>query len=79
VSLLSAIENLRILEIACGCGQLANLLFDHVYHDYVGFDFSSVAIRMAKKINPAHQDKFMVEDAFQTDIGKYHYNTVIIF
>jgi 2-polyprenyl-3-methyl-5-hydroxy-6-metoxy-1,4-benzoquinol methylase len=74
-----SIENPQILEIACGCGQFANLLFDREYFDYFSFDFSPVAIKRAKIINPKQAGKFIIGDALTADMAEHDYNTVIIF
>ena len=51
----------RILEVGCGSGQLAACLLDQGVEDYVGVDFSSVAIEMARKAVPGA--RFLVGDA----------------
>lgn len=38
----------RILELGCGSGHLAHLLKDNDYFNYVGLDFSNIAIAQAK-------------------------------
>jgi SAM-dependent methyltransferase len=42
-----------VLEIGCGPGQLAEFLIERGVAHYIGFDFSSQAIRMAKKRCPS--------------------------
>lgn len=79
VAWLSEIENPEILEIACGCGQFANMLFDYGYVNYNGFDLSPVAIKMAKQMNPDHAEKFFVDETLKTDLLDEEYNTIIIF
>lgn len=41
-----------ILEIGCGTGQLAQLLFDRGIQQYLGFDFSEFAVGLARKRVP---------------------------
>jgi SAM-dependent methyltransferase len=41
-----------IMELGCGVGQFANLLFDTGAENYIGFDFSETAIIKARITNP---------------------------
>lgn len=52
----------RVLEIGCGPGQLAEFLVDQGVRRYVGFDFSRVAIDMARAKNLPGA-RFEVDDA----------------
>jgi len=52
----------RILEIGCGAGQLAEFLLEQGVSEYVGLDFSQVAIDMARQRLPASA-KLICEDA----------------
>lgn len=53
VSILSKIpRDVAILELGCGTGQFAKMLHDFGYTDYVGIDFSQVAIQSAKERVP---------------------------
>ncbi len=38
------IQGERIIDLGCGVGQFAHMLYDHGYRRYAGFDFSQVAI-----------------------------------
>ncbi len=69
----------RILEIGCGPGQFANYLFDEVFTDYMGIDFSSEAISMAKERNPHFADRFFVDDAYTSNFFSGDYDLVIMF
>lgn len=71
-------EKYGICEIACGSGQFANMLFDNDFTDYVGFDFSSNAIEIAKETNPKNNDKFICADAFSF-LKSYNYNEKTFF
>lgn len=68
-----------ILEIGCGPGQFANMLFDYGFSEYIGFDFSKTAVSMAKKANPAYADRFVVADMFQTSLMEQQFDLVICF
>lgn len=80
MSYLSAMNrNISILEIACGPGQFANMLFDYGFLDYTGFDYAAEGIALAKKNNPSHKECFFVADAFQTELLQNKYDLVICF
>lgn len=69
----------KILEIGCGVGQFANMLFDAGFTQYQGLDFSSEAIKQAKTTNAAFANQFTVGDAFQTSLLDGDYDLVILF
>lgn len=50
----------RVLDLGCGTGQFASLLFDRGFKDYTGIDFSPVAIKTARKCCPGF--KFVIRD-----------------
>lgn len=77
-SWITEIPDCKIIEIGCGPGQLANMLFDNGIIDYHGIDFSKVAINIAKTKNPNFAHCFDVEDAFKSEIFHLDYNVVII-
>lgn len=66
----------RILDIGCGAGQFAELLYDRGFRDYRGVDFSPVAIRMAReRVGAFH---FSVGDARDPSCPEgFRYNTVV--
>ena len=68
-----------LIEVGCGAGQFANLLFDQGFTNYRGIDFSEQAIALAKKANLKFQDKFAVDDAFTSSIFDCDYEMVILF
>ncbi len=68
-----------ILEIGCGAGQFANMLFDYGFSNYTGFDYAAEGVALAKKNNPKHADRFFVADAFQTELMEKEYGLVISF
>ncbi len=72
-------RNTSILEIGCGSGQFASMLFDNGFYNYTGFDFSNDGIALAKKNNPENEDKFFVDDAFTTSLLDKNYDLVICF
>lgn len=68
-----------ILEIACGAGQFAEMLFDCGFQNYMGFDYAEEGIALAKENNPEQKDRFFVADAFQTELLQQKYDLVICF
>ncbi|MCR6105593.1 class I SAM-dependent methyltransferase [Salipaludibacillus agaradhaerens] len=77
--ILKGMKDPKIIDIGCGVGQYANLLFDHELLDYKGIDFSDEAIRLAKMTNNLYEDKFEVDDAYTSSIYDDDYNTAILF
>lgn len=49
LKLLETYKNTLILDIGCGTGQFAQMLKENDFKYYYGFDFSKVAIEMAKR------------------------------
>lgn len=69
-------DDMSVLEIGCGPGQLASYLFDRGLRDYVGLDFSEECIQMAKTACPSFE--FVCDDALVSDLlTRCHYNVVI--
>jgi len=52
----------NIVDLGCGPGQFAELLKDNGYENYVGVDFSEVAVQMAR-------EKFTVQNGFEFIVG----------
>jgi len=65
----SLLSSDKILELGCGPGQLANLLYDRGIRNYIGIDFSKVAIRMARARVPLFT--FILADLNKIDYSKY--------
>lgn len=68
-----------ILEIGCGPGQFANMLFDNGFTNYIGFDYAAEGVALAKQNNPERANQFVVGDAFQTGLMEKEYGLVICF
>ncbi|MFP3886606.1 methyltransferase domain-containing protein [Priestia filamentosa] len=79
IDLLDETANAEIIDIGCGVGQFANLLFDHGFLQYKGLDFSTEAIAVAKEVNPTFEEKFVVDNAYTTNVFSEPYNVVILF
>ena len=80
LSIIKQINDPKILEIGCGTGQFANLLFDNGIYKYKGVDFSDTAIRYAKIRNDKYRDKFTIDDIYTSDLFyTYDYNILVAF
>lgn len=66
----------RILEVGCGSGSFAHLLFDKSELDYHGFDFSEVAISKARA-RTGKPDRFSVARAGDNALMKRPYDTIV--
>lgn len=66
----------KVLEVGCGTGQFGHFLYDNGYKNYVGFDFSSVAIKQAKKFS---KQKFLVANAYDTNLFSTDYQAICSF
>ncbi|MFA9456773.1 class I SAM-dependent methyltransferase [Halalkalibacter sp. AB-rgal2] len=79
IEIIKTIDNPAMIEIGCGVGQFAQMLFDHHYTQYKGIDFSDTAISLAQTRNPLFQKNFSIDDAYTSSIYEEHYNLVILF
>jgi 2-polyprenyl-3-methyl-5-hydroxy-6-metoxy-1,4-benzoquinol methylase len=59
-------KELRILDIGCGPGQVAEMLYENGFKGYTGIDFSSARINFAKSKNLPYN--FIKENVFKTNI-----------
>lgn len=65
-----------VLDLGCGSGQLARLLYDKGLPAYCGIDFSPKRIEWARKKCPGFS--FVVDDVFQTDLfTTFPYDAVV--
>lgn len=74
IKYLKKFQNVKILEIGCGTGQLAHYLFDEGYKNYSGFDLSSEAIEIAKRRIDLD---FYLGNALDSTTYKKDYNMII--
>lgn len=67
----------RVLEVGCGTGSMAHMLFDSTDVKYQGFDFSPIAVDKAKK-RTGRNDAFFVADATAADTyANLQYDAII--
>ncbi len=65
-----------IVDIGCGSGQFAQLLYDQGFPAYVGVDFSSKRIDWARKICPAYT--FVAANIFEIDLLETHFYDAVV-
>lgn len=67
----------RVLEVGCGTGTMAHMLFDTTQLTYCGFDFSPIAVEKAIK-RTGHTNVFFVGDATSSaTYANLNYDSVI--
>jgi 2-polyprenyl-3-methyl-5-hydroxy-6-metoxy-1,4-benzoquinol methylase len=59
----------KLLDLGCGPGHLANMLYDNGFENYVGIDFSNVAIYMARVKVPTYT--FIEANLSDVDFNNY--------
>src|SRR3990167_1745213 len=72
---MALINNQPLLEAGCGSGQFAKMLEDNNMKEYIGFDFSEQAIRMAKEKS---NQQFFVADALEMESYSHPHNTILL-
>ena len=66
----------HVLEVGCGSGSFAHLLFDSSELDYHGFDFSAAAINSARA-RTGRSDRFSVACAGDEAPMAHSYDTIV--
>ena len=70
-------EAASVLDIGCGPGQVASLLYDKGIPRYLGLDFSPARVRHARLVCPHY--RFEVSNVFETDlVCTWEYDCVLI-
>lgn len=75
LAMLKEIKDPQIVELGCGTGQFAHLLWDNGFCCYLGIDFSETAIGIAHGMSP---QVFEVGDITKFKVEASNFNTVII-
>jgi tetratricopeptide (TPR) repeat protein len=78
LSWIKEVHNPKIIDIGCGPGQFANMLFDNGIIDYKGIDFSHEAIAMARERNKMFAHAFTKDNALTSKIFSNNYNMVLL-
>ncbi|MFH1137842.1 MAG: methyltransferase domain-containing protein [Pseudomonadota bacterium] len=79
LELIKNINHPGIIEIGCGAGQFARLLFDHGLTDYRGVDLSPEGVALARAASPEQADLFSVDNAHSSDIYSREYQIAVLF
>ena len=69
----------QIIEIGCGAGQFAGLLFDNGLTAYQGIDLSREGVSLAQKNNPEQAALFSVDNAYTSAIYNSDYQVAVLF
>jgi len=72
--MIGEIENPRIIELGCGTGQFAQMLWDNGFKEYLGIDLSERAIHNARMMSP---QAFEVEDIRSYVVDAEKFNTIV--
>lgn len=74
LSYIKELRNPYIYEIGCGTGQFAQFLWEHGFREYMGVDFSEVAINRAKTLSP---QVFKRVDRAECEVIPPEFDTVV--
>lgn len=70
-------KNSKILDVACGTGILEEYLLKYNPREILGVDISKNMIEIAKGKNKDNKVKYLCEDIFNIDTGKWDF--IIVF
>ena len=79
LEIISTRDNPRVLDIGCGPGQFARLLYDNGITSYMGIDCSPAAIELAHKNVPQWQEKFFITDILKMDTLPGDFDFIVLF
>ena len=71
------IDSPFVIDIGCGCGHLAHLLYDMGLNDLIGYDFSKEGIKRSREKAPVF--KFIQSDLMEVDFVKATYVSTEVF
>ncbi|PAF52442.1 class I SAM-dependent methyltransferase [Helicobacter sp. 13S00477-4] len=73
------INNANILDIGCGSGDFAQMLYEKKFHQYKGIDFSIQALNIAKEKTPLWKNHFKLQDISKISKISKIYTHICIF
>lgn len=73
------LQKVKILDIGCGNGMFAKMLYENNIHSYKGIDFSEEGIKIAKLNTPEWAECFLKEDIFESEILEQDHSHIILF
>ena len=78
LEIVTRLNNPSVLDVGCGPGQFASMLFDNGILKYKGFDFSCEAVSLAQAVSPKMKHAFYCDDAFNSVAYKGDVDVAII-
>lgn len=69
----------KVLDLGCGNGLFAKMLYDNDILHYKGIDFSEEAIKISQQNVPQWANCFAKEDIFKSDSFEEDYTHIILF
>jgi len=61
-----------IIDLGCGAGNMADILYDKGYKNYIGIDFNESNLKVAKERVPRCAEKFILKDLTDKDTWKIY-------
>ena len=79
LEIITTLGNPAVLDIGCGPGQFANLLYDNGITTYTGIDHSTEAVKLARQNVPAWEGRFIAGDVFSPGILPNNFDIAVLF
>ncbi|PAF53777.1 hypothetical protein BKH42_04610 [Helicobacter sp. 13S00482-2] len=73
------LKKAKIVDIGCGNGAFAKMLYENHICSYTGIDFSDEGLKIARKNIPSWANFFIKENIFESKIFEKSYTHIIIF
>lgn len=73
------LQKVKILDIGCGSGIFAKMLYENNIPSYKGVDFSEEGIKIAQLNTPQWAECFLKEDIFESKVFEQDYSHIILF
>ena len=72
VDLLPEDKTCSIIDLGCGAGNMADLLYNNGYKNYIGIDINESMLKVARKHVPHCAEKFILKDMTDKDTWKLY-------
>ncbi|MDO7252501.1 class I SAM-dependent methyltransferase [Helicobacter cappadocius] len=72
-------QKAKVLDIGCGNGAFAKMLYENNILSYEGIDFSDEGLKIAREQIPSWSEYFIKEDIFESKIFEKNFTHIIIF
>lgn len=73
------LQKTKILDVGCGNGVFAKMLYENNIPCYKGVDFSEKGIKIAQLNTPQWAEYFLKEDIFESEILEQNHSHIILF